>query len=409
MDPTADSFRQERWLDPGPSPSPLTWAGEEAPLFGSQILDVAIGVAFVYLLLSLVCSAVREGLEAWFKTRAVNLEQGIRELLQDRDGSGLTKDLYGHPRIMGLFKGNYEADKVNARGWFGRTNLPAYIPAGSFALALLDIAARGPVPAAAAAAPSPSPALSLDAIRAKVEAMETIRSLPLQRILLSAIDAAKGDLATVQANLEAWYDSAMDRVSGWYKRRTQLILLLLGLGGTIALNINTIRIATYLYQNRAARDALVAEAAAAQGDPTLRAAPRKVLVEKIEALALPIGWSDGLLGQAPDTAKSNWWDRLITVILGWLITAFAVTLGAPFWFDLVNKFMVIRSTVKPREKSQEEGSEDRQPARPKQNPSAPPPEQGGEAAGVQTMSDTVTMPGFQPQLWATGDPQEGVL
>ena len=46
-------------------------------------------------------------------------------------------------------------------------------------------------------------------------------------------------------------------------------------------------------------------------------------------------------------------------MLGWLLTASAISLGAPFWFDLLNKFLVIRATVKPREKSQEEGSEDR--------------------------------------------------
>ena len=42
------------------------------------------------------------------------------------------------------------------------------------------------------------------------------------------------------------------------------------------------------------------------------------------------------------------------------MTAFAATLGAPFWFDVLNKVMVIRSTVKPHEKSPEEASEDRQ-------------------------------------------------
>jgi hypothetical protein len=46
--------------------------------------------------------------------------------------------------------------------------------------------------------------------------------------------------------------------------------------------------------------------------------------------------------------------------LGWLCTALAVMLGAPFWFDVLNKVMVIRSTVKPHEKSKEEASEDRQ-------------------------------------------------
>lgn len=49
--------------------------------------------------------------------------------------------------------------------------------------------------------------------------------------------------------------------------------------------------------------------------------------------------------------------------LGWLITAAAISLGAPFWFDTLNRFMIVRSTIKPKEKSPEEGSKD-PPARP---------------------------------------------
>jgi len=60
---------------------------------------------------------------------------------------------------------------------------------------------------------------------------------------------------------------------------------------------------------------------------------------------------------------ADWW----MVVCGWFVTAFAVMLGAPFWFDMLGKFMVIRSTVKPHEKSPEEGSVDRQPS-----PAAPP-------------------------------------
>ena len=50
---------------------------------------------------------------------------------------------------------------------------------------------------------------------------------------------------------------------------------------------------------------------------------------------------------------------ILLLLVGYVATAAALTLGAPFWFDVLNKIMVIRSTVKPREKSQEEGSEDR--------------------------------------------------
>jgi hypothetical protein len=45
-------------------------------------------------------------------------------------------------------------------------------------------------------------------------------------------------------------------------------------------------------------------------------------------------------------------------LIGWSITALALSLGAPFWFDLLNKFIVVRATVKPKEKSPEEPSKD---------------------------------------------------
>lgn len=81
--------------------------------------------------------------------------------------------------------------------------------------------------------------------------------------------------------------------------------------------------------------------------------------QRLASLHLPIGWQS----QAPleATVRSTARDRVWSVaspILGWLVTAFAVTLGAPFWFDILNRVMVIRSTVKPREKSGEESSKD---------------------------------------------------
>ena len=81
-------------------------------MFGSQVLEVAIGLVLLYLLLSLLCSSIREGLEAWQKTRASDLERGIRELLQDREGTGLAKAVYEHPLVYGLYKGEYEPAKT---------------------------------------------------------------------------------------------------------------------------------------------------------------------------------------------------------------------------------------------------------------------------------------------------------
>jgi len=39
------------------------------------------------------------------------------------------------------------------------------------------------------------------------------------------------------------------------------------------------------------------------------------------------------------------------MILGWLITALAISLGAPFWFDLLNKLMTLRGSIKTKDAS----------------------------------------------------------
>jgi hypothetical protein len=71
-------------------------------MFGSAILDTAIGLIFVYLIVSLIVSAANELLAALFKLRAKNLLLGIQELLQDPSTEGLVTSFYKHPLIAGL-------------------------------------------------------------------------------------------------------------------------------------------------------------------------------------------------------------------------------------------------------------------------------------------------------------------
>ena len=206
--------------------------------------------------------------------------------------------------------------------------------------------------------------------------------------MLIAFDLAGDDLDQVRRNLELWYDSGMDRVSGWYRRSTQKIVFLLALAIAIIMNVDTIGIANFLYQNDTARQLIVAQAedavadaqaaqaardaagpaetsassnanANAGGKPDLTTAQQAQRArEGLEKLQLPIGWD-----AATWSSTFASWGAFALVLVGWVITAFAATLGAPFWFDVLNKVMVIRSTVKPYEKSKPEASEDRQPPR----------------------------------------------
>lgn len=326
-------------------------------MFGSTILEVIIGMLFVYLLLSMLCSAIGEYLEAKWNNRAKLLRKGIELLLNDTTGSSsmdLAKQLYAHGLIRPLYR--------------DANTLPSYIPSRTFALALWSMATEG----------ESGVTTDLRQIRA------TVGKLPQQELriaLLTLIDEANGNLDRARANIEDWYESAMDRVSGWYKRRTTYTMLALGIAISAATNADTINLATALARNSALRDAVVAAAQqrlattdagvapnqqsgpSGSGDADAREAAAAQAVAhahgEVTALGLPIGWkgwdaSADDLRRAPDTIM-DW----VLKIVGVLLTAFAVSQGAPFWFDLLNKVMVIRSTVKPKEKSLEQPSKDR--------------------------------------------------
>src|SRR5207244_5803472 len=219
-------------------------------MFGMDMLDVAIGIAFVYLLVSRLCSAVVEGAEAILKRSAKDLEMGIGELLRDPK---LVAQLYNHPLINGLFKGSYAP---------GMRNLPSYIPSRSFALAIMDLlispdaTQHSGVAGAAPGLPKASVGIGTAAL---VEGMTDDPRLDQARhAVLTLVNAAAGDAQKARENIEFWFDMAMDRVSGWYKRRSQRALFVIGLVVAIGLNIDTVRILRELMTNKAKREAVVA-------------------------------------------------------------------------------------------------------------------------------------------------------
>src|SRR5688500_16278538 len=289
-----------------------------------HMLDTAIGVILVFLLVSLICSALREIVETMLKQRARDLECGIRELLDDPKGEGLARELYNHPLVHGLFSGNYEPRLSWARfptfhAWFGRGGkLPSYLPPDLFARAVVDLDSQGKVHTPAVA-----------------------------NVLRALNEEVGGDTAKLRQNLETWFNSAADRIGGAYKRRTQGFLLAIGLVVAIAFNINTIVIADELFHSAELRSTVAATAdrIAAAGLPSADAPANEVYqnnlaeLNKLAAAGLPMGWNESVTATLPSFPIA---------LVGWLITALAVTMGAPFWFDLLNKVMVFRSTFKPK-------------------------------------------------------------
>ncbi len=184
--------------------------------------------------------------------------------------------------------------------------------------------------------------------------------------LVALTSQADGDLKKAQGSIERWFDDGMDRVSGWYKRKTQTIIFLVGLLVGVALNADTFAIAENLARDKTMRDAIASRATDIVKDRSLdtreRAADTKeksgegkdAPLEKAKTLisgnmTLPLGWSRP--GATPEGSGRD-------AACGFLMTGAAVSLGAPFWFDVLSKVSNLRSAGRPPGKTSGEGSSD---------------------------------------------------
>ena len=239
---------------------------------GSAILETAIGIALLYLLLAVFCTAAVEWIAALLTTRANILRNAIARLIGEQMATGGTSFLetfYAHPIIAALVHGEEH---------------PSYLSPRAFSTAILDLA--------------------LAAEGCMKDLPGCIKDLPegaVRTALVALVRRGEGDLAQLQTRVEAWFDDAMHRASCRYQKQTKVWTLVIAAGITLATNADTFQM--------------------------LR-----------QPGHLP-GWNLA----AEHLSPWGWLARLT----GWLLTVGAVSLGAPFWFDVVNRFVNLRNTGRP--------------------------------------------------------------
>jgi hypothetical protein len=333
-------------------------------VFDFVALDVALGLIFVYLVLSLICSAVSETISSVLAWRSDTLREGIENLLGDDDeqAKAAREKMFNHPVVAGLIR--------RKGGWLSRRktlkkiplikNLPAindvrypsYLPARAFAIALLY---PDPPAAADAGAVEPEPGTAEAAQRARELAVEArtrvaaaiagIDNQQTRQALTILWNNAGKDVKKFENGLERWFDDGMSRVSGWYRRRVQVVIWALAVIVTLALHADTIQIGQTLWKDDATRAAVVARSAelAQQEQPPPTGDDPEAYLEEVDKLGIPLGW-----GSFPEYDGTwDWLSIVLLNILGLGMTAVALTLGAPFWFDLLKKVANIRSAGKP--------------------------------------------------------------
>ena len=288
------------------------------------VIEVVIGLAFLFFVLSVVASALSEAISAVLNLRGNTLHRGIANLvtgetaMPQRPAPGEASPPDAPPASDAeAFWRIYDHPLVQS---YGGRRWPSYVSAASFRSAVLD--ATRVLDAPGAGGP-PDLAAGLAALPAGSR---------LRTVLTALARTVDHDPARLAIAIEQWYDRSMERVSGWYKRNTQVLLFAIGVVLALACNANAGQAALRLWTDDAVRDGLVAEARAARPDTDAPAA-----VRQLRRLDFPVGWAEP---NRPEVTPVG----LLAAFGGWVLTGIAVTVGAPFWFDVLGRVSNLRAT-----------------------------------------------------------------
>ena len=304
-----------------------------------QAIDVGLGLMFIYLVLSLVCTGINEFLAGIFQRRRRNLVKGLKFILTHDDHSNLVRDFKAHPLIQSLY---------------GKKFQTSYIPPKVFSSVLVDLLHPG----------DSRTSTTLDDIRNKIDppkgSANPQTTSTLYQTLKLLTKESENDLTKLKAKIEEWYNEAMVGTSGRFRMRTQAIVFTIAVAVAFAANADTFTLVQTLSQDSNIRSALVNQAArfgenapvtqqaklptdapgghkdSANSTPgeTADAAIPPLTLNDLEKSGLQLGWETF----PPPTEELGF-----KKFMGLMITAIAISLGAPFWFDLLKKVANVRA------------------------------------------------------------------
>src|SRR5215469_14755706 len=270
----------------------------------TTIVGFAISVVFLFLMLSAACSAIQEIAANLMKWRAVTLEKGLAGLFLSEQ---FKDKLYGMPLVKALCS-------PDTRG--NLTRRPSYIPSASLALAVLDLANQEEMDLTAAAA-----------------SHATFRET---ESLLQSIVRGAATVEEQKLRIEGWYNDSMDRVSGWYKRKAHAWIWVFSIILCLALNADSITLGQKFWNDQKLPGVPVGWCFAKN--------PADTVATCWPDLSAPLSLNHGIPVSPKDPRRVDgrfvgWW---FWKVIGIALTALAVSQGAPFWFDLLQKVVNLR-------------------------------------------------------------------
>jgi hypothetical protein len=324
-------------------------------MFESIFLSIAITLVFLFLLLAIMVTAINEIIFSVIRSRAKQLEYFLDNLF------------FNDPQWVKVINGIKNSPFISVLKKKPK-KFPGSIPPENFSTAMLAYLGKDN--------------LTIEAVKAGVEEHKDENSEFYK--LMKALLSQNPDLKTLSLEINKIFNNAMDRLIGWYKRYAKIFSYIVALILCAGMNIDSITITRNLYNNKEKADRLASFATVASKFMEKNDSSQVVFTSGIDTMAvisakpsppslaridsaiskidtvgkksqqqlvrsynllttmdLPIGWSkENMPAKTPNKCKNVglWFLK----ILGLLVTAAAVSLGAPFWFDLLNKVAPLR-------------------------------------------------------------------
>lgn len=316
-------------------------------MFGLESLDIMIGLITIYLIFGMACTAIVEAVMSWTDVRSKNLYAAFKELFDGNEGTNFTQLFYSHPLVQSLSK--------------GKDGRPSYIPPAVVSQVVTEMLTNGSD-------------INMTEIKAALNRLEEgSRIKGILNSLIKQTELAGDDVAVFRQQVETQFDNVANRASGWVKRHSYYITLIASTALVCSLNLDTINMINALAANPEARVKLVEIAQKQQIDATaeIKASIEsgddnalniaKVKTEQanehlanatnqLESTGIQLGWKVFPLGfenfpfsgDLPEDHVTA--ERIIRKLFGLIVSIFAISLGAPFWFDMLQKVMKVRTS-----------------------------------------------------------------
>jgi hypothetical protein len=317
-----------------------------------RTLDVLLGVTVVMLIVSMCVTMLTQAVIRLRETRGTKLLEGLSDLMQQIDpgldrttADGVATALLRHPLVN---EGSRRLGSTIHREEF--TTLLLELGSGRVPAGLKEDVTTGVQQAIAKM-------LHDHGITDPEQTLERVRAAALQ------LERANPDMATdarqamalmqevreqLVGKVHAWFDQTIDRVASRFTADTRQVTVLCSILVAFALQLDVVSLMNRLSVDPALRQALVTQATTTAGSGD----------DKLENLARLTGQSredlqDLVQIGAVTLPSRNWMANWAKVnVLGVILSALLLSLGAPFWYNALKNLIRLRSTIAGKDDAQ---------------------------------------------------------